>query len=97
MFYRSLLVSLHIIGFIHGMGAVYNDIQPWNCESLGSVFGGEQMVKTYGIRSRQELEELFSSDRLDITAYLHLIELYMRKDDAPKALVRTVRGGLLHI
>ena len=48
--------------YIHGMDAIYNDIQEWKFRDLVSVFGaGPKKAKTYQVKTKQEAENLFQN------------------------------------
>ena len=57
--------------FIHGMDAVYNDIQTWRNIDLPAVFGAAdpKQAQTHQVKTRQEADSLlndqeFSSGRI---------------------------------
>lgn len=74
---------------IHGENATYNDITSWNHTALFSVFGcplSEQ--KTYQVRTRTELESLFKKEDFSRADKIQMVELFMPKHDAPRALIK---------
>ncbi|KAI9834213.1 MAG: hypothetical protein M1819_003051 [Sarea resinae] len=80
--------------FIHGFEATYNDIQPWKFNDLIPAFGASpDKSKTYTIKSRQELEALFGNEEFNTAKKIRFVELYMPKDDAPKALKLTAESA----
>ncbi|KAL8794024.1 MAG: hypothetical protein Q9195_003430 [Heterodermia aff. obscurata] len=80
--------------YIHGMDASYNDIQTWKYKDLVSVFGADpQKSKTYAVKTKQEAEDLFRDPEFAAAKYLQFVELYMPKEDAPKALKLTAEAS----
>ena len=78
--------------YIHGMDASYNDIQQWKYKELVSVFGGDpRKQKTYQVKTKQEAEDLFNNKEFAKAEHLQFVELYMPKEDAPKALKLTAK------
>ncbi|KAL8988826.1 MAG: hypothetical protein Q9177_002161 [Variospora cf. flavescens] len=73
--------------YIHGMNATYNDISQWKYTDLVPTFGGtSENSKTYQIKNKQEAEDLFNDETFAKAEKLQFVELYMPKEDAPKAL-----------
>ncbi|GKU02523.1 pyruvate decarboxylase [Fusarium langsethiae] len=79
--------------FIHGMDAVYNDINNWKYKDLVSVFGGEKICKTFQIKTKNELNELLTNKEFNAAECLQFVELYMPREDAPRALVLTAEAS----
>ncbi|KAF7545958.1 hypothetical protein G7046_g9447 [Stylonectria norvegica] len=79
--------------FIHGMDAEYNDINTWKNKELVNVFGGEKTSKTYTINTKDELNELLADETFKAADQLQFVELYMPKEDAPRALVLTAEAS----
>lgn len=80
--------------FIHGMDASYNDVAPWRYRDLVAAFGAEpDSYKTYQIKTRDEVHSLLTDDDFAHSKKLRLVELYMPKDDAPKALKLTAEAS----
>ena len=76
--------------YIHGMDAVYNDVQQWRYKDLLAAFGASpDSYKTYQVRTKQELHDLFENKTFSSAPCIQLVELYMPKKDAPKALQLT--------
>ncbi|KAI9838442.1 MAG: Pyruvate decarboxylase 1 [Thelocarpon superellum] len=76
--------------YIHGMDASYNDIQPWKNKDLLEVFGaGSKNLKSYQVRTKKELHDLFDDKEFSAAKALQLVELYIPKKDAPRALKLT--------
>ncbi|KAK6525392.1 Pyruvate decarboxylase 1 [Orbilia ellipsospora] len=73
---------------IHGEGAVYNDIQPWKHTKILEMFGakeGEYM--SYAVKTRKEVDELFQKgNEFSKAERIQLVELFMPRLDAPRAL-----------
>ena len=58
---------------IHGMDASYNDIQPWNFTELLSTFGAKpDQMKTYQIKTRDELDQLFGDEHFSSAPYIQV-------------------------
>ncbi|KAL9045493.1 MAG: hypothetical protein Q9214_001467 [Letrouitia sp. 1 TL-2023] len=80
--------------YIHGMDATYNDIQQWRYKDLVPAFGGsDENSKTYQVQTKQEAEDLFTNPDFAAAKVLQLVELYMPKEDAPKALKMTAEAS----
>lgn len=80
--------------YIHGMDAAYNDISEWKYKDLISVFGGTpKNSKTYQVKNKQEAEDLFNDQTFAKAEVLQFVELYMPKEDAPKALKLTAEAS----
>ncbi|KAL9128367.1 MAG: hypothetical protein Q9217_002946 [Psora testacea] len=80
--------------YIHGMEASYNDIQEWNYRDLVGVFGADSKnSRTYQVKTKQEAEDLFQNKEFCSASCLQLVELYMLKEDAPKALKLTAQAS----
>lgn len=80
--------------YIHGMDATYNDIQQWKYKDLIPAFGGtEASSKTYQVKSKQEAEDLFNDEGFAKAEKLQFVELYMPKEDAPRALKMTAEAS----
>ena len=80
--------------YIHGMDAAYNDIGQWKFKELVDVFGADpKKSKTYQVKTKQEAEELFQNKDFSAAPYLQFVELYMPKEDAPKALKLTAEAS----
>lgn len=79
--------------FIHGMEAEYNDINNWKYKELVDVFGGEDRAKKFTIKTKDELNELFADEEFQAAKCLQFVELYMPKEDAPRALVMTAEAS----
>jgi len=78
--------------FIHGMEDEYNDVQEWRYKDLPAAFGAKEgQVATYRVETKQEVEELFKNEEFASgdTQKLRFVELVMRWDDAPAALIGT--------
>ncbi|KAK3305505.1 thiamine diphosphate-binding protein [Chaetomium strumarium] len=73
--------------FIHGMEAEYNDVARWNYTEVPTVFGGsEKQVRKLVIKTKEELEKLLVDKEFNEAGGLQFVELWMPKDDAPRAL-----------
>ena len=57
--------------YIHGMDAIYNDVQEWKYKDLVSAFGADpKKSKTYQVKTKQEAEDLFRNN--DFSSAPHL-------------------------
>lgn len=80
--------------YIHGMDAAYNDIGQWKFKDLVDVFGADpKKSKTFQVKTKQEAEDLFNNKEFCSAASLQFVELYMPKEDAPKALKMTAEAS----
>ena len=80
--------------FIHGMDAVYNDIAQWSFKDLVKVFGAKEgSYKTFQIKTKAQVQELFKDKEFNAAEYLQFVELYIPKEDAPRALVLTAEAS----
>jgi pyruvate decarboxylase len=79
--------------FIHGMDAEYNDINPWQYGSLVDVFGGSKSCKKYQIKTKDELNALFTDATFNAADCLQFVEVFMARDDAPRALIMTAEAS----
>lgn len=82
--------------YIHGMDATYNDIQEWKNADLVDVFGGggggkQQKKMKYRVKTKQEAEDLFNDKDFAKAEHLQFVELFMPKEDAPRALATTAK------
>ena len=76
------------------MDATYNDIQQWSYKDLVPTFGGTPAnSKTYTVKTKQEAEDLFNNQTFAKADKLQFVELYMPKEDAPKALKLTAEAS----
>ena len=76
------------------MDASYNDIAQWKYKELVHVFGADpKKSKTFTVKSKQEAEDLFRDEEFAAAKYLQFVELYMPKEDAPKALKLTAQAS----
>lgn len=76
------------------MDATYNDIQQWKYKDLINVFGADpKKSKTYQVKTKQEAEDLFNDKDFSSAPFLQFVELYMPKEDAPKALKLTAEAS----
>jgi len=80
--------------FIHGMDAVYNDIAQWSFKDLVKVFGAKEgSYKTFQIKTKDQVHELFNDKQFNAAECLQFVELYIPKEDAPRALVLTAEAS----
>jgi pyruvate decarboxylase len=72
------------------MDAAYNDIQPWAFKDLVQVFGAKEgQYKTFQIKTKDQVNELLRDTQFNAAEYLQFVELYIPKEDAPRALKLT--------
>jgi pyruvate decarboxylase len=80
--------------FIHGMDAIYNDIQLWDYKDLPRVFGAKEgTVKTFQIKTKAQVHQLFEDKQFNAANVLQFVELYIPKKDAPRALKLTAEAS----
>lgn len=76
------------------MEAEYNDIVQWQYKELVTVFGGtEKTAKTFVVKTKDELEELLTDGEFNNPKTLQFVELYLPKEDAPRALIMTAEAS----
>jgi pyruvate decarboxylase len=79
---------------IHGLDAAYNDINPWSFKDIVNVFGGTRVnAKTFQIKTKEQVNRLFEDEQFNAAGYLQFVELYVPKEDAPRALVLTAEAS----
>ena len=95
--YPSFLINNEgytIERYIHGFEAPYNDIQPWKYADLIASFGGtSENSKTYQVKTKQEAEDLFNDKEFAKADKIQFVEMFMPKEDAPKALKLTAEAS----
>ena len=80
--------------YIHGMDAVYNDVQTWKYKDLVAAFGAKKgTYKTYQVKTKDELDGLFGDKTFSSAQVLQFVEMYMPKEDAPAALKVTAEAS----
>jgi pyruvate decarboxylase len=80
--------------FIHGMDAVYNDIAQWRFKDLVKVFGAKEgEAKTFQVKTKDQVHQLFEDKQFNAADYLQFVELYIPKEDAPRALKLTAEAS----
>jgi pyruvate decarboxylase len=73
--------------FIHGMEAEYNDISRWNYTDVPAVFGAsEKQAPKFVVKTKDQLEKLLTDKDFNGAGGLQFVELWIPKDDAPRAL-----------
>lgn len=75
------------------MNADYNDIAGWDHRGLVDVFGGSKSCLTFAAKTKDELDKLLMDADFNSTARLQLVEVYMPKMDAPRALAMTAEAS----
>ncbi|KAL2268148.1 hypothetical protein VTJ83DRAFT_2994 [Remersonia thermophila] len=80
--------------YIHGMDAEYNDIVRWKYVDVPTVFGGtDETVRKFVIKTKDELDALLSDKQFNEASGLQFVEVWIPKEDAPRALKLTVEIG----
>ncbi|TVY55886.1 Pyruvate decarboxylase [Lachnellula cervina] len=80
--------------FIHGVDAEYNDIAAWNFKDIVKVFGAKDgSYKTFQVKTKDEVNKLFSDETFNAAEVLQFVELYIPRDDAPRALKLTAEAS----
>lgn len=80
--------------YIHGFDAEYNDVPTWKYKDIVNVFGGAARgAKTYQVRTLGEVSELLNNKEFNAAKVLQFVELYIPKEDAPRALKLTVAAS----
>lgn len=80
--------------YIHGFDADYNDIATWKHKSLIEAFGGAARgAKTYQVKTQNEIKALFNDKEFKAANVLQLVELFVPKEDAPRALKMTAESS----
>ena len=76
------------------MDAAYNDIGPWQFKDLVKVFGAKEgNYKTFQIKTKDQLNGLFEDESFQKADVLQFVELYVPKEDAPRALKMTAEAA----
>ncbi|KAH8151709.1 uncharacterized protein LAJ45_04331 [Morchella importuna] len=74
---------------IHGMKAIYNDIQPWNHQEILHLFSADpEHSDSYQVKTKTELENLFRNEKFCSAPHIQLVEVFMPWQDAPRALLK---------
>lgn len=69
------------------MEASYNDIVRWRYTDVPTVFGGsDKQVGKFVVKTKDELEKLLTDKAFNEADGLQFVELWMPKEDAPRAL-----------
>lgn len=80
--------------YIHGFEAAYNDINNWKYKDIVNVFGGEAKgAKTYQVKTKKEITDLLKNPEFNAAKVLQFVEIYMEKEDAPRALKLTAEAS----
>lgn len=76
------------------MDAAYNDIQTWKYKEALSFFGAKEgTTKTYQIKTKEETNKLFEDKAFNAADVLQFVELYIPREDAPRALKLTAEAS----
>lgn len=69
------------------MEAEYNNVARWNYTEVPTVFGGsDERVRKFVVKTRGQLEKLLADAEFNEAGGLQFVELWMPKEDAPRAL-----------
>ncbi|KAH8645643.1 thiamine pyrophosphate enzyme [Xylariales sp. PMI_506] len=83
--------------FIHGMDAGYNDVVQWDYKELVTVFSGgagkEGEARKYVVKTKDDVEKLFSDKDFNERKGMRFVEIYMPKKDAPRSLQLTAEAS----
>ncbi|TVY37201.1 Pyruvate decarboxylase [Lachnellula subtilissima] len=80
--------------FIHGVDAEYNDIAAWNFKDIIKVFGAKDgSYKTFQVKTKAAVNQLFADEAFNAAEVLQFVELYIPRDDAPRALKLTAEAS----
>lgn len=82
--------------YIHGWDADYNDIQPWRYMALPHAFGAKDgQMQTYFVKTKSDVQKLFEDKEFSSgdNKKLRFVELYMKKEDAPRVLKMTAEAA----
>lgn len=90
---KPILVIINNEGYtiermIHGEDAGYNDIQPWKHTKLLETFGAKEgEYLNHVVKTRKDVDNLFKKgNEFSKADKIQLVELFMPKLDAPRAL-----------
>jgi pyruvate decarboxylase len=76
---------------IHGRSQSYNDVAPWRYLLAPSFFGVDEKdqyrAHTYRVATWAELTKVLDNDELKRGKGLHMVEIFMGKEDAPLSLL----------
>lgn len=76
---------------IHGRNQSYNDVAPWRYLLAPVFFGvdeeGQYVAHTYSVATWAELKNVLDNDELKRGKSLHIVEVFMGKEDAPLTLL----------
>lgn len=76
------------------MDAEYNDIAGWRFQDLIKVFGAKEgAYRTYQVKTKDDVRKLFADKQFNAADCLQLVELYIPKKDAPRALKLTAEAS----
>ncbi|AEO67741.1 uncharacterized protein THITE_2116720 [Thermothielavioides terrestris NRRL 8126] len=73
--------------FIHGMEAEYNNIARWQYTEVPAVFGAsDKQCRKFVVKTKDQLEKLLTDKEFNEARGLQFVELWLPKEDAPRAL-----------
>lgn len=80
--------------FIHGMEAEYNDVANWHYKELVTAFGAtEAQAGKFQVKTVGELNSLLTNEDFIAAKRLQFVEVFMPRDDAPRALIMTAEAS----
>ena len=72
------------------MDAEYNDVVNWKYTRIPAALGAtDEQFETFQVRTKDELDKLLTDQEFNQSNKLQFVELFMRRDDAPRALKLT--------
>ena len=75
------------------MNAEYNDVNNWKYKGLVDVFNGGDKAKTFVVKTKDELNKLLTDTDFQAAKTLQFVELYIPREDAPRALLMTAEAS----
>lgn len=82
--------------YIHGWDADYNDVQEWRYKDLPNAFGAKrEQAQIYAVKTKSDVQKLFEDKEFSSgdNKKLRFVELYMKKEDAPRVLKLTAEAA----
>jgi pyruvate decarboxylase len=80
---------------IHGRNQSYNDVATWRYLLAPAFFGveerGQYLAHTYSVTTWAELTIVLDNDELKKGKGLHMVEVFMGKEDAPQTLLALLK------
>jgi pyruvate decarboxylase len=80
---------------IHGRNQTYNDVAPWRYLLAPAFFGadeeGQYLAHTYSVATWSDLKNVLDNDELRRGEGLHMVEVFMGREDAPLSLLTLLK------